>query len=129
MRLFSGSVIFVILLVSLLGCRSQIDPAHRATLAGSMKGYELYSWQEGEHWYYSLLPGTNRIKSFDEISVEEVRLPDSEALMMELGRLPPGEWVYWTSQRVPGTGLPAGEILAQVRDYCEQTGLLLEIEE
>jgi len=128
MRLFSGSALLVILLATLAGCRAQIDPAPQATLAGSMKGYELYSWQSGERWYYSLLPGTNRIKSFAEISAENVRLPDTEALMMELGRLPAGEWVYWTTQRVPGTGLPAGEILAQVMDYCEQSGLLLEIE-
>ena len=128
MRLFSGAAYLVIMLVSLLCCRSQIDPAPQATLAGSMKGYELYSWREGERWYYSLLPGTNRIKSFAEISGEDVRLPDSEALMMELGRLPAGEWVYWTAQRVPGTGLPAAKILTQVMNYSEQNGLLLEIE-
>ncbi len=35
--------------------------------AGSMKGYELYSWQDGDRWYFSVLVGTNRNKTLDEI--------------------------------------------------------------
>ncbi len=31
-----------------------------------MKGYELYSWKEGETWNYTLITATNRLKSFDE---------------------------------------------------------------
>jgi len=32
-----------------------------------MKGYELYSWQNGSNWNFTLITGTNRTKSFDEI--------------------------------------------------------------
>jgi hypothetical protein len=38
-----------------------------AQLPHSMKGYDLYSWQDGDVWYFTLITGTNRMKSFDEI--------------------------------------------------------------
>jgi hypothetical protein len=54
----------VLLFGSLLaGCGA----ASSATpFAESMKGYELYSWQDGNTWKFSLLTGTNREKSLDE---------------------------------------------------------------
>lgn len=39
-----------------------------SALPQSMKGWDLYSWQEGGQWRYSLLPGTNRAKTWAEIS-------------------------------------------------------------
>ena len=33
----------------------------------SMKGFELYVWETNGEIYYSLLHGTNRIKSYEEI--------------------------------------------------------------
>lgn len=40
-------------------------------LPGSMKGYELYSWSEGSQWSFTLITGTNRNKSFIEITSGE----------------------------------------------------------
>jgi hypothetical protein len=39
-------------------------------LPRSMKGYELYSWYvaEADAWYYTLVTGTNRAKSYAELS-------------------------------------------------------------
>jgi hypothetical protein len=39
-----------------------------------MKGYELYSWQQDGQWVFSLLVGTNREKTLDEIQSPQARL-------------------------------------------------------
>ena len=31
-----------------------------------MKGYELYSWQVGDEWYFTLITGTNDMRVFQE---------------------------------------------------------------
>lgn len=109
--------------------RDPTDTAHSTRLAGSMKGYELYSWQVGEVWYFSLLVGTNRLKTPDEISSSETRLEGLEALERELDELPRGERVFWSAQRVQYTTLPPDEMIDAVRTYCRGRGILLEIEQ
>jgi len=37
----------------------------------SMKGYELYSWEEDNQWHFTLITGTNRTKTMEEITSEE----------------------------------------------------------
>ena len=39
----------------------------------SMKGWELYSWQSSDGWYFALVEGTNRLKTFEEISAPDVQ--------------------------------------------------------
>jgi len=98
------------------------------TVTHSMKGYELYSWQEGEGWYFALVVGTNRIKTFDEIVAPEVRVRGIEALEVQLDQLASGERVFWSAQRVPNVVLPPDDVVEQVQAYCEQRGIELEIE-
>lgn len=87
-----------------------------------MKGYELYSWLDGNTWTFTLVMGTNRVKSFDEI----VALPGEERglvwLKDELERLPPGETVFWSAGRVPGTTLPPEDVIRAVQSRCAQLG-------
>ena len=46
-------------------------------LPHSMKGYELYSWSANNQWYFTLITGTNRVKSLEEIiSNENTVTPD-----------------------------------------------------
>jgi hypothetical protein len=92
-----------------------------------MKGYELYSWHMQEDWYFALVVGTNRIKTYDEISSPKVRLQGLKALEREFDRLPRGEQVFWSAQRVPNTILPPDEMVDKVKAYCRQRGLRLEI--
>jgi predicted small secreted protein len=109
--------------------RDPADTADSTRLGDSMKGYELYSWQDGEVWYFSLVVGTNRLKTPDEISSSEVRLEGLEALERELDKLPGGERVFWSAQRVQNTTLPPDEIIGAVRAYCRGRGILLVIEQ
>jgi hypothetical protein len=63
------------------------------SVSPAFKGYELYSWQdEAGRWLYALLPGTNRLKSSQEI--HNGRIAESE-LRDTLRKLPPGETVTW----------------------------------
>ena len=95
----------------------------------SMKGYELYSWQVQGEWYFALVIGTNRIKTYDEIASPEVRVRGLEALEGQLDQLPSGEQVFWSAQRVPNTGLPPHEMIDEIRTYCRQHGIQLVMEQ
>ena len=41
-------------------------------LPASMKGYELYSWEEGGELWFTLITGTNRQKALNEVKVGAV---------------------------------------------------------
>ena len=74
-------------------------------LPASMKGYELYSWQTGEDWNFTLITGTNRTKAFDEIiapgnSVSndgfvKISVTGTADLEKVLKLLPKGESIVW----------------------------------
>src|SRR5688572_16966159 len=42
------------------------------TLPASLKGYELYAWDEGEVLWFTLVTGTNRMKTLAEITQKNV---------------------------------------------------------
>ncbi|MEK0337566.1 MAG: hypothetical protein QQN41_09055, partial [Nitrosopumilus sp.] len=80
--IFIGMIILVILIS---GCvknqeSSEINNQNKDELIKleniipkSMKGYELYSFpvQSEEEWYFTLITGTNRLKTFPEITSDE----------------------------------------------------------
>jgi WD40 repeat protein len=96
-------------------------------LPRSMKGYELYSWQVEESWYFSLLVGTNRIKTYDEVTSPTVRVEGVARLFDEMDQLLSGEQVFWLADRVPGTPLPPDDIIEAITTHCERRGIQLEI--
>jgi len=67
----------------------------------SMKGYELYSWPEGNKWYFSVLIGTNRTKTYAEVisnTPSEMHLTTVtgiETLKLVLDRFPENEYITW----------------------------------
>ena len=112
-------------------------------LPDSMKGYELYSWQTGDDWNFTLITGTNRIKSFDEIiaagssvssdgfvKISVRGLGDLEEV---LRLLPAGENIVWggmdlgaqVSQGTVYLTYPPQEIIDQVSAACSGLGLNL----
>ena len=111
--------------------RGPVDPPATGS-ARSMKGFELYSWQAGEAaceggWCFALVAGTNRIKTYEEITSSEVRVGGLDALKRELGQLASGEQVFWLEGRVPNTALPPDDVIEEVRGYCEQRGIRLHV--
>jgi len=108
----------------------------------SMKGWELYSWQEGNDWHFTLMYGTNRNKYLDEIisivnSEQHNHVTGVEAIKSVLGKLPEGEFVTWFGSFSPVTIEPAGKnpyhtvsfelpssnIVEEITGYAIQHGL------
>ena len=71
-----------------------------------MKGYELFSWKENGHWHYSLLPGTNREKTYEEITSKTTVIVGTSNFESELKRLPKGAEVLWQSDAPAGVKRP-----------------------
>jgi hypothetical protein len=110
------------------------------SLPRSMKGYELYSWQVDNHWHFTLITGTNRNKTLDEIISGEdfiseagwvnVHLLGVDAAKSVLSKLPHDEFVTWlagireqTSQSAVSICLPTGPIIQDIKEYALGHGL------
>jgi|GEM_PF-327899 len=108
-----------------------------SALPGSMKGYELYSWQEKDGWHFTLITGTDRNKTLDEIISGEYFISETgwvnihcvgeEAIKTVLGKVPPGEWVTWREGAFVSNGsmltLPPQDIIDNIKDYAIGHGL------
>ena len=133
-------------------CAGDITPAQPTPTATpppplprSMKGYNLFSWQVGDEWHFTLITGTNRTKTVEEVTTGEDRLTEDgwvrihvqgvEAIKGVLSRVPAGEWVLWADQGWPGligTGeydiiLPPQAIVDEVKQHADQLGLQMQI--
>jgi hypothetical protein len=134
----------------LMGCGAGRETAQSVSVGSSalphsMKGYELYSWQVGKAWHFTLITGTNRLKTYAEIVSTENTVTASdwvklsvqgmENLRAVLNRLPPGETVIWISEawldRVGGARgefrLPGPEQLQEIESHCRRVGLQLQV--
>jgi hypothetical protein len=90
-----------------------------------MKGYELYSWQDNNQWYFSLLIGTNREKTLGEIRSADNVLLGVDALKSVLEEIPAGQYITWSSKQT--LSFPPDDIVEQVEQICEDRGLILSI--
>src|SRR5215217_4898954 len=79
-------------------------------LSHSMKGYELYSWQSRGQWYFSLVVGTNRQKTYKEIVSPKVRIKGAAQLKRKLDLLPEGEELSWSKHRISQMTMPPKSI-------------------
>jgi hypothetical protein len=113
-----------------------IDTIER--LPASMKEYELYSWQQANIWNYTLITGTNRNKTTDEIVSGDdfiseagwvrIHVTGTDALNKVMGKLPPETSVFWLSQPRSGEtssvsidfDLPPEEVTRSIKEYCNQ---------
>lgn len=75
-------------------------PSGATSLPGStthaMEGVELISWQTSDGaWHYALPPGTNRLKSREEVMSHPSRTTEVARLKFMLSSLRPGQSVVW----------------------------------
>ena len=124
MKTIKAFLFAVLLGILLSGCGTASQPS-ATPLGESMKGYELYSWQDGSQWKFSLLVGTNREKTLDEIKSADVVLSGVDALQSKLEEIPAGQYVTWASKET--LSLPPEDILKKVEQTCEDEGLILTI--
>lgn len=136
-----NKLVFLFILVLLLTILPACNTSPLTPLPRSMKGYELYSWQNGGEWHFTLITGTNRNKSLEEITSRfDTETPDGwvdvhavgvDAIKTILHRIPAGEFVIWAGGGfvIPSEAstakliLPTADIVSEMMDYAGQIGL------
>ena len=114
-------------------------------LPQSMKGYELYSWEEVNQWHFTLITGTNRNKTLEEITSKEDYITESgwvkahvvsvDAIKDVLSRLPQSESIFWcdrmrlvqTAETNINIQLPPEQITDVIKEHAERCSLNLTI--
>lgn len=101
----------------------------------SMKGWELYSWPVGSNWKYSLMVGTNSVKTYSSITNNHISVTGEDSLKVFLSRLPFQEEVLWlgkdwlASMQVDfgEIQLPPRSIQIDIKEFCDNHNLKLTI--
>ena len=88
----------------------------------AFKGMEMYSWSESGEWHFSLMQGTNRLKSDTEIQHPRSAIVGVEKLKLELAMLAEGESLFWRNMSSVG---PAEQMVMELTEYCD--GLEIEL--
>ncbi len=108
-------------------------------LPRSFKGYELYSWEENGQWQFTLITGTNRTKTMEEITSKEdfisetgwikISAAGADAVKDVLRRVPQGESVSWCGElhigqtKGPKLELPPQQTVTAIKEYAGECGL------
>jgi hypothetical protein len=88
------------------------------------KGMELYSWQtDGKDWHFSLLIGTNRLKTDEEIKKPEQTITGMKELKERLAKLAKGESVFW--KNLAAEPIPE-EMAEDLKAFCDGIKVKLE---
>jgi hypothetical protein len=114
-------------------------------LPGSMKGYELYSWTENSRWNFTLITGTNRNKTLEEIVHGDDFISESgwvkihteslDEVKTIFSKLPQNESIHWlsdprsdqTPQNNIHFSLPGENDIEIIKGYAKQFNLDLVI--
>jgi hypothetical protein len=113
-------------------------------LPHSMKGYELYSWEDIDQWHFTIITGTNRVKTVEEITSEEdfisetgwvnIHVVGVDAVKNVLKKLPKGESVFWCDELHIGQTmehtdlrLPPKSMLDVILEHANSSGIELVI--
>ena len=106
------------------------------------KGYELYSWPEGNEWFFSVMVGTNSIKSYAEVisinpsAVHLITVTGFDKLKAVLARFPENEYITWIGKKwlqsawVDSYGnlqLPPQNNIDDITNFCTQRKLNLQV--
>jgi len=103
-----------------------------------MKGWELYSWPNNDDWNYSILEGTNRVKSYDEVTSNSIVVSGKAPLKQLLDKFPENESIFWMGQKWlenswsgshANLSLPDNKTVDEIKDYCSKKKLGLNINE
>jgi hypothetical protein len=110
-------------------------------LPHAMKGYELYSWLQDNKWHFTLITGTNRNKTLEEIISDEDFISEAgwvqihvigvDAIKTVFSKLPQHEEIFWLaglrSEQTPQDGvnitLPTGPTIDAIKDHAVRCGL------
>lgn len=114
-----------------------LDIAEIESLPRSMKGYELYSWPVGADWHFTLITGTNRNKTLEEITTGDSYISETGLINIHctgvdeiknvLSKIPDGEFVSWLDggfvSEKDGLTVPPPGIIDEVVNFAVTQGL------
>ena len=133
------SILLVIVLISCDSNDLEQKVMDVPALPSAMKGYELYSWQSNGNWNFTLITGTNRVKTYDEIvdsaemvgSFVKISVDNIRELKTLLMRVPAGSSISWISSPmcVSGFSLPPELVIKEIERHCADLDLRLSIVE
>ena len=109
-------------------------------LPHSFKGYEIYSWSQDNLWHYTLITGTNRDKTWQEIITGNntvstdgwvnIHVIGVDFIKGLIARIPHGEFVIWLlspradlSQCPINFSFPPASTVDDINAYATQCGL------
>ncbi len=119
--------------------KSVIDTLH---VTHSVKGWEVYSWPAGSDWKYSLMAGTNRTKTYEEVTsvkssdIHLITITGIDALKLELARFPENEFITMIGQgwlqaswggNYGNLRLPPQGAIDDIKQFCRAGKLNLSI--
>jgi hypothetical protein len=111
-------------------------------VTSSMKGWELYSWKEGQNWHFSILRGTDRIKTYEEVTSRNpsttllIQVVGTDSVKLVLNKFPEHETITWIGAGWLATcwqsnygnlQLPPGLILDEIGEYCISKNIILQV--
>ena len=114
-------------------------------LPHSMKGYELYSWTEDSQWYFTLITGTDRNKTLEEITSSgdiiseagwvKIHVVGVDAIKAVLSKFAQGEEILWLagprSDQTPSNSinfmLPPESSVDSIKEHALTSGLDFQI--
>jgi len=125
----------IIFLLMILGSCTAKD-VHK--FPDSMKGYELYSWEQDGEWNFTLMTGTNRNKTYEEIvspgnvetdNVVKVQVKGVRALKVLFNRIPSGQIISWVGNtvRVEGFTLPPDTVIREIEEHTQALNITLQV--
>lgn len=103
-----------------------------------MKGYQLFTWKQNGQWHYSLSEGTNRERTYEEITAKTTVVIGTSEFKSQLKRLPTGTEVFWHADAPPGVKRPASspmisfkqpsrKRIERFRSLCDKLGIKLTL--
>jgi hypothetical protein len=108
----------------------------------SIKGWEIYSWPDGTGWHYSILVGTNRLKTLEEVTssvpsdLHLITVTGTDSLQLVLNKFPENEYLTWFGKgwlqsswgsNFGNLQLPPTNIIDDVTQYCISKKLNLQV--
>lgn len=102
----------------------------------STKGWELYSWKMDKYWNYSILIGSNHLKTYEEVTSSKILVTGEEKLKEVLKMFPKDEVITWIGEgwlkrcwqsNYYNLELPPEIIISDIRQYCNEIKLILYV--
>ena len=106
------------------------------TFTHSLKGWEIYSWPEDSKWKYSFLPGTNRLKTLNEIQNNPISVTGADSLKAIIAKLPAYEQIFWIGTQWLSRSwtysfgtiqLPPKSVQVEIKEFCGTRNIILTI--